>query len=87
MTENATGSVDNTQLAQSYHRLLTSIDWTDAALIAGIREGFNKFFSNAHLSLYRGRNKYHKTHFVSASALAQLERRECRGLCLGAPRP
>lgn len=33
----------------------------------------NKFLSNAHLASFRGRNKYHKTHFVSLSALQQLE--------------
>ncbi len=48
--------------------------------MAGLREGLNKFLSNAHLALFQGRNKYHKTHWVSPSALEQLERREHCGL-------
>ncbi|HVL69287.1 MAG TPA: hypothetical protein VM364_18665 [Vicinamibacterales bacterium] len=62
------GAPGNEQLAAAYFKLLTAIDWQDAVLVAGLREGLNKFLSNAHLALYRGRNKYHKTHFITPAA-------------------
>lgn len=64
------------QMAAAYQKLLTSVDWDDPLLIAGLREGLNKFLSNAHLALFRGQNKYHKTHFVSVQALEQLQKRQ-----------
>jgi hypothetical protein len=68
------------QLAVAYHKLLTRLDWEDEVLISGIREGLNKFLSNAHLHVFRGKNKYHKTHLVSEQALAQMEARDYSGL-------
>jgi hypothetical protein len=68
------------QLAKTYFKLLSSIDWQDKLLVAGLREGLNKFLSNAHIALFRGQNKYHKTQYVSQRALERLERREYRGL-------
>jgi hypothetical protein len=68
------------RLAGAYFRLLSVIDWDDAVLVAGLREGLNNFVSNAHLASFPGRNKYHKTHFVSPSALQRLERTDYRGL-------
>ncbi len=61
----------NEKLARAYFKLLSSIDWDDRLLVDGLREGLNKFLSNAHLVSFRGR-KYHKTHFISESALHQL---------------
>lgn len=67
------------QLARAYYKLLSSIDWDDPLLVGGLREGLNKFLSNAHLASLRGRNKYHKTHLVSPLALKLLQS--------GQPRP
>ena len=68
------------ELATAYFKLLSSIDWEDEILIAGLREGLNKFLSNAHLAAFRGRNKYHKTHYVTRAALKQLEDANTNGL-------
>lgn len=64
---------DTEKLACAYFKLLSSIDWEDPVLVSGLREGLNKFLSNAHLASFRGHNKYYKTHFVSQRALHQLE--------------
>jgi hypothetical protein len=63
------------RLARAYFKVLSATDWAEPLVVAGLREGLNKFLSNAHLALYFGENKYHKTHFVSLGALDQLERR------------
>jgi len=67
-------------LATAYFKLLSSIDWKDPILVSGLREGLNKFLSNAHLASFRGRNKYHKTHFVSGAALQRLDSGSQSGL-------
>jgi len=67
-------------LAAAYFKLLSSIDWEDQVVVRGLGEGLNKFLSNAHLAAFRGGNKYHKTHFISPSALQRLERAEGGGL-------
>lgn len=56
------------ELARAYYKLLTTLDWKDEILIEGLREGLNKFLSNA----FKGR-KHLKSHFVSRSALEQLQ--------------
>lgn len=56
------------KLAKSYYKLLVSIDWEDQILINGLREGLNKFLSNAYLNSFKA-NKYHKCDFYSESAL------------------
>lgn len=68
------------RLATAYFKVLSSVDWGDPLVIAGMREGLNKFLSNAHLALFNGGNKYHKTHWVSANALDRLHRRQHGGL-------
>jgi hypothetical protein len=40
------------QIAEAYCKLLNSIDWSDKLLVARVREGLNKFLSNAFLSLF-----------------------------------
>ena len=70
----------NAQLAQTYYKLLTSIDWSDPVLVGGLREGLNKFLSNAHLASFPRLNKYYKTHFVSVPALQQLQDKQMGGL-------
>ena len=59
------------ELARAYYKLLTTVDWKDAILIEGLREGLNKFLSIA----FRGK-KHHKSHFVSRSALEKLQRND-----------
>jgi hypothetical protein len=68
------------QIAEAYCKLLNSIDWSDKLLVAGLREGLNKFLSNAFLSLFPKCHKYHRTHLVSAAALRQLRAKEYAGL-------
>lgn len=67
-------------LAQAYFRVLMAVVWDDPVVVSGLREGLNKFLSNAHLAIFRGRNKYHKTHWISPAALSQLSRGICREL-------
>ena len=59
-------------IAAAYHKLLTRIDWSDPIFISGIREGKNKFLSNAWLSHTRS-NKYHKTNWISVDALSKIK--------------
>ena len=40
------------KLSLVYFKLLSSTDWDDALLVAGLREGLNKFLSNAHLASF-----------------------------------
>lgn len=68
-------------VVRSYWSLLTSIEWSNDLLVRGLREGLNKFLSNAWLSVVPGSNKYHKTHLISAAALDTLHRRTSVGLC------
>lgn len=70
----------NKRLARAYYKLLTSIDWSDQVLVSGLREGLNKFLSNAHIAAFPGKNKYYKTHYVSPPALDQLRDRNIKGL-------
>lgn len=64
------------QLAQSYCRLLVSLDWSDQVMVCGIQEGLRKFLSNAYMTLLPGRQKYYKTQWVSERALTKLKARE-----------
>lgn len=59
-------------LAEAYCKFLAGIDWTDELVVAGSREGRNKFLSNAFLSLYPRIHKYHRTHFISKQSHGQL---------------
>jgi hypothetical protein len=68
------------RLSHSYHSLLVSIDWTDELIVKGLREGLNKFLSNAFASMFPGLHKYHRTHLVSQNALAQLRIRDYENL-------
>lgn len=60
------------RLSSAYFQFLNAIPWSDAIIVAGAREGLNKFPSNAWLAMIRGR-KYHSAHFVSPRALAVLQ--------------
>jgi hypothetical protein len=68
------------QLADAYCKLLNCLDWSDPVMVAGIREGLNKFLSNAFLGMFPGTHKYHRTHLVSPAALRQLEAKDYREL-------
>ena len=72
--------MENKELARIYYKLLTSVDWSDEIFIKGLREGLNKFISNAFLAHHNGKNKYHKTHYVSRIALAKLNVKDHKGL-------
>lgn len=68
------------RLAEAYCKLLRSIDWSDELVVAGIREGLNKFLSNAFLSMFPSVHKYHRTHLISRNALRQVETKNYRRL-------
>lgn len=72
--------MENLKLARCYYKLLNSLDWNDDLLVSGMREGLNKFLSNAYLASTPGKNKYHKTHFISSNALEQLKSNCSTGL-------
>lgn len=72
--------MDNKTLSKAYFKLLMAIDWSDAVILGGIREGLNKFISNAFLAHHKGKNKYHKSHFVSLSALEKLKNKDHKDL-------
>ena len=46
------------RLAKAYRSLLTKLDWSDPLIAVGLREGRNKFLTNAYLnSILRGVSK------------------------------
>ncbi len=58
-------------VARSYTNLLNLIDWEDPLMVQGIREGLNKFLSNASLST-KGDAKYKTADFYSELALDRI---------------
>ncbi len=70
------------KLAESYCKLLNSIDWTDELVVKGLKEGLNKFLSNAFASQshFQSMHKHHKTHLISSAALQQLKAKKYPGL-------
>ena len=63
----------------AYHKLLTIIDWKDHLLIEGIREGLNKFPSNAFIYA-TGKKKYFCGHYYSKNALDLIRKEIFSGL-------
>ncbi len=61
------------QMAEAYTKLLSWIPWDDQVLVRGIREGLNKFLSNAYLKSLPGK-KHQKTLFASSIADEQIRR-------------
>lgn len=59
------------KVANAYLKLLNSIDWEDDVLLFGLREGLNKFVSNAFLKLNSGR-KYHQADYYSREAIQKI---------------
>ena len=67
------------KVAKSYIKLLSSIDWDDDVLIAGLTEGLNKFLSNAFLRLHPDK-KYLQGNFYSVRAASKIKAGEIAGL-------
>lgn len=59
------------QLSLVYFKFLKSIDWKDELLLNGIKEGRNKFLSNAYLTLCEG--KHSIVNYYSPEAYAILQ--------------
>lgn len=59
------------KVANSYVKLLSSIDWNDDVLVIGLTEWLNKFLSNAFLRLLPG-NKYFQGNFYSVRAASKI---------------
>lgn len=59
------------KVANAYFKLLNSIDWKDDLLLSGLREGLNKFLSNAFLKI-NSRHKYHQADFYSKEAIQKI---------------
>jgi hypothetical protein len=72
-------TVQKKQIAKSYFKLLSSLDWEDDILITGLREGLTKFLSNAFLKS-NGVNKYYQGDFYTHSALDLIEKGITSGL-------
>ncbi len=70
---------DLESVVSAYYKLLQSIDWNDEVLVKGLREGLNKFPSNAFLSLCR-ESKYLSGHFYSCIALEKIRSQDFSGL-------
>lgn len=67
--------IETKQIAKSYFKLLTSLDWEDEILIYGLNEGLNKFLSNAFLRT-NGGNKYLQGDFFSEEAIKKIDKRD-----------
>lgn len=59
-------------LAKSYFDLLSNLNWENDLLIKGIKEGLNKFLSNAFLKS-KTRKKYFNCDYFSQNALEQVK--------------
>lgn len=71
--------VDLEPIVKAYYKLLQSVDWNDEVLVRGLREGLNKFPSNAFLSMHP-ESKYLSGDYYSPAALAQVQARDFSGL-------
>lgn len=67
------------RMAVAYRDLLMRINWDDPVMLAGIREGLNKFLSNAWIDMTPG-SKYEKGHYYSQAALEKVRARDFSGL-------
>lgn len=57
-----------TNMADAYVAFLSSFPWERPLVVAGAREGLNKFLSNAYLSSFRSRQKHQLTQLISPAA-------------------
>jgi hypothetical protein len=69
----------NRELAAAYYKLLKAIPWEDELVVRGIREGLNKFLSNAYLSM-SSKCKHECAHFYSLSAISAMKNGDKRDL-------
>jgi len=65
-------------ISKVYLKLLKSIEWEDKLLTRGIKEGLNKFLSNAYLSFYK--HKHYSTHYITKNALNKVKNKDFKGL-------
>ena len=63
------------EVSIAYFKLLISIDWDDELMVLGLREGLNKFPSNAYLSLLN-KNKYLCGDYYSLSAIKKIKNKK-----------
>ncbi|HKL87135.1 MAG TPA: hypothetical protein VJ861_12460, partial [Treponemataceae bacterium] len=61
------------QVTQAYYDLLKSIKWDDKVFMAGIREGLNKFLSNAIIRTKGGGGKYFQGDYYTEAAIKKLK--------------
>jgi hypothetical protein len=62
-------------IANAYTEILMTLDLTNPVIFKGLKEGLNKFLSNAYLSSKQG-NKYEKGHYYSQEAYRKIKARE-----------
>lgn len=55
-------------MAEAYVAFLSSFPWERPLVVAGAKEGLNKFLSNAYLSSFRARRKHELTQLISPAA-------------------
>jgi len=67
------------KIAKSYVKLLNLIDWSDPLLVAGIKEGLNKFLSNAFLKEHPN-SKYLQGDFYTLNAIQKIKSSDFSGL-------
>ncbi len=68
-------------MAKAYYKLLTAIDWNDAVVLAGIREGLNKFLTSVYLKYcFKGTKLHYTTHYASERASAKMQQNDYTGL-------
>jgi hypothetical protein len=67
-------------LAEAYVAFLDSFPWDKALVVAGAKEGLNKFLSNAYLHSFPKRRKYELTQLISPAARDRLRAGKPGGL-------
>ena len=70
-------------IANSYYKLLTTIDWDDEVLLLGLKEGLSKFISNAYIGINKKTNKqikYLQGDYYTEEALNKIENNDFTGL-------
>jgi len=65
--------------SNAYCAFLLAIQWDNAAYLAGVKEGKNKFLSNAILSLRKG-SKYLQGNYYSKAALGKVRNKDFSNL-------
>ena len=77
---------DLKEIAKAYAKLLYLVDWDDEILKQGLKEGLNKFLSNAYIYIMKknlglkSNHKYQMADFVSLKAEKQIKKGTYEGL-------